>query len=39
MTVTDNDRDVLACTLWGEARGEGIAGQITVGWTIRNRNT
>lgn len=37
MTVTEKDRDVLARTLWGEARGEGLAGQIAVAWTIRNR--
>jgi len=24
-------------TLWGEARGEGLAGPIAVAWTIRNR--
>lgn len=32
-----NDIDVLARTLWGEARGEGPAGQIAVAWAIRNR--
>jgi spore germination cell wall hydrolase CwlJ-like protein len=37
MTVTEKDRDVLARTLWGEARGEGAAGQIAVAWSIRNR--
>lgn len=37
MTVTENDRDVLARTIWGEARGEGSAGQIAVAWSIRNR--
>lgn len=37
MTVTDKDRDVLARTLWGEARGEGLAGMVAVAWTIRNR--
>jgi len=37
MTVTDKDRDILARTLWGEARGESLAGQIAVAWTIRNR--
>lgn len=31
------DREVLARTLWGEARGEGLNGQIAVAWTIRNR--
>ncbi|WP_085637855.1 MULTISPECIES: cell wall hydrolase [unclassified Pseudomonas] len=37
MTVTEQDRDVLARTLWGEARGETQAGQVAVAWTIRNR--
>jgi len=37
MTANENDRDVLARTLWGEARGEGLAGQIAVAWSIRNR--
>ncbi|KFE57839.1 cell wall hydrolase [Pseudomonas syringae] len=37
MPVTEKDRDVLARTLWGEARGEGSAGQIAVAWAIRNR--
>ncbi|UVE47624.1 cell wall hydrolase [Pseudomonas chlororaphis] len=37
MTATEKDRDILARTLWGEARGEGLAGQIAVAWTIRNR--
>ncbi len=37
MTVTDRDRDVLARTLWGEARGEGFDGMVAVAWSIRNR--
>ncbi|WP_122432135.1 cell wall hydrolase [Pseudomonas viridiflava] len=37
MPVTEKDRDVLARTLWGEARGEGLPGQIAVAWSIRNR--
>jgi N-acetylmuramoyl-L-alanine amidase len=37
MTVTEKDRDILARTLWGEARGESLAGQVAVAWTIRNR--
>ena len=37
MTATDRDRDVLARTLYGEARGEGYAGMIAVAWSIRNR--
>lgn len=37
MIVTDKDRDIVARTLWGEARGESVAGQIAVAWTVRNR--
>lgn len=37
MNVTSKDRDVLARTLWGEARGEGLAGMVAVAWSIRNR--
>lgn len=37
MPVTDKERDILARTLWGEARGESLVGQIAVAWTIRNR--
>jgi N-acetylmuramoyl-L-alanine amidase len=37
MPVTNKDQDILARTLWGEARGEGLAGQIAVAWSIRNR--
>lgn len=37
MSATDKDRDILARTLWAEARGEGLNGQIAVAWTIRNR--
>lgn len=37
MPVTEKDRDILARTIWGEARGEGTAAQIAVAWTIRNR--
>ena len=37
MTLTEQDRDILARTLWGEARGEGLAGRVAVAWTIRNR--
>jgi hypothetical protein len=33
MIATDKDRDILARTLWGEARGEGTAGQIGAAWT------
>lgn len=37
MTVTEHDRDVLARTIYGEARGEGLAGMVAVAWSIRNR--
>ncbi|QVW25377.1 cell wall hydrolase [Pseudomonas hormoni] len=37
MPVIEKDRDILARTLWGEARGESTAGQIAVAWTVRNR--
>ena len=37
MINTEKDRDILARTLWGEARGESLTGQIAVAWTIRNR--
>jgi spore germination cell wall hydrolase CwlJ-like protein len=37
MPATENDRDILARTIWGEARGESMAGKIAVAWTIRNR--
>lgn len=33
------DQEVLALTLYGEARGESIEGQIAVGCVIRNRLT
>lgn len=35
--ATEHDLDILAKTLWAEARGEGMAGMIAAGWTIRNR--
>ncbi len=31
------DRVVLALTIWGEARGEGVEGQLAVGNVVRNR--
>jgi spore germination cell wall hydrolase CwlJ-like protein len=31
------DRDAIALTLYGEARGEGITGLLAVAWVLRNR--
>ncbi|EIK59473.1 hypothetical protein PflSS101_1174 [Pseudomonas lactis] len=35
--ATEKDRGILARTLRGESRGEGIEGKIAVAWIIRNR--
>ena len=35
--VTHLDIDILARTIWGEARGESQQGRIAVGWVILNR--
>ena len=35
--MTPDDLDVMARTLWGEARGEALEGKIAVAWVIRNR--
>lgn len=35
--MQEQDVDVLARTIWAEARGEGVAGQVAVGRCIRNR--
>jgi spore germination cell wall hydrolase CwlJ-like protein len=32
-----DDLEVMALTVWGEARGEGVEGQAAVAWVIRNR--
>lgn len=32
-----HDIDILARTLWGEARGEGFDGRVAVAWVIVNR--
>jgi spore germination cell wall hydrolase CwlJ-like protein len=37
LTVSAQDLDLMARTVWGEARGEGEAGQVAVAWVIRNR--
>lgn len=35
--MQEQDVDVLARTIWAEARGEGVSGQVAVGRCIRNR--
>ena len=38
--MTDNSHDpmrAMAATIWGEARGEPLLGQVAVGWVIMNR--
>ncbi len=35
--VDENDVDIMARTIYGEARGEPDEGKIAVGWTIMNR--
>lgn len=37
MSRNDEDLDVMARTIFGEARGESFDGQIAVGWVIKNR--
>jgi spore germination cell wall hydrolase CwlJ-like protein len=37
ITYTPEDADIMARTVYGEARGEQRAGQIAVAWVIRNR--
>lgn len=37
MEFTDHDLDVCTRTVWGEARGEPVEGQVAVSWVIRNR--
>ncbi|MGN4051422.1 cell wall hydrolase [Pseudomonas sp. SM4] len=37
MSVTEKDPDILARTLWGEARVKGSSGQVAVALAIRNR--
>lgn len=36
--MTDKALDILARTLWGEARGESDKGLVAVAWVIRNRS-
>lgn len=37
MTYSAQDMEIMARTIWGEARGEEFAGKVAVGWVIRNR--
>ena len=34
---TEEDLDMLARTIFGEARGETFSGKLAVGWVVRNR--
>lgn len=35
--MTPDDIDVMARTVWGEARGEDLGGKVAVAWVIKNR--
>ena len=35
--ATTDDIIILARTIWGEARGEALEGQIAVAWVVKNR--
>ena len=35
--MTPDDLDVMARTIWGEARGEPLEGKVAVAWVIKNR--
>jgi hypothetical protein len=37
MIATADDLWILASTVYGEARGEPLVGQVAVAWTVRNR--
>jgi N-acetylmuramoyl-L-alanine amidase len=37
MQLSEQEIDIVARTIWGEARGEGMAGMVAVGHVIRNR--
>ena len=37
MKISDSDLNIMAKTIWGEARGEPYNGQVAVAWVIRNR--
>ena len=39
MNTNSHDIDILARTVWGEARGEGLGGMIAVAWAVLNRAT
>lgn len=36
-SVTYSDLDILARTIFGEARGESVKGKIAVAWVVKNR--
>ncbi len=37
LKYTEHDLDIMALTVWAEARGESLKGQRAVAWVIRNR--
>ncbi len=37
LNVSDADLDIMALTVWAEARGEGPDGMAAVAWAIRQR--
>jgi spore germination cell wall hydrolase CwlJ-like protein len=37
VSVSPTDMDTLARTVWGEARGEHLLGQVAVAWVVTNR--
>jgi spore germination cell wall hydrolase CwlJ-like protein len=37
LVFSPDDLDVMARTVWGEARGEPLEGKLAVAWVIRNR--
>ena len=39
MIITNEDLKIWALTVWGEARGEDVRGQLAVAWVIYNRAT
>lgn len=37
ISATPEDIEIMARTIWGEARGESYEGKVAIGWVIRNR--